>query len=66
MLRPTNQRRRTNRRFTRRCAFCGSDRVILEAALITGQRYHCLACDYVGPLVVETEDRPPTDSSSPP
>lgn len=43
-----------------RCPTCGSDRIIYEAALITGQRYHCLACDYVGSFVVE-QDAPPSE-----
>lgn len=40
-----------------RCPSCGSDRLVYEAGLITGQRYHCLACDYVGSFVIE-EDVP--------
>jgi hypothetical protein len=65
MLRPTNPRRRTNRRRVRRCAFCGSDRLVYDTALITGQRYHCLGCDYVGPLVVETDELPPSAEEKP-
>ncbi|MGI0053853.1 MAG: hypothetical protein ACREC5_07540 [Thermoplasmata archaeon] len=38
-----------------RCPSCGSDRIIFDAGLITGQRYHCLACDYLGSLVLEEE-----------
>jgi len=37
------------------CPQCGSDRIILDAGLITGQRYHCLACDYLGSFVVERD-----------
>ena len=40
-----------------KCPSCGSERIIYDAGLITGQRYHCLACDYVGAFVVE-EDLP--------
>ncbi|MHB8351557.1 MAG: hypothetical protein ACYDFT_02535 [Thermoplasmata archaeon] len=43
-----------------RCPNCGSDRINYEAALITGQRYHCMACDYLGSFVVE-QDAPITD-----
>jgi len=38
-----------------RCPQCGSDRILPDAAMITGQRYHCLACDYVGSLVLEQD-----------
>jgi len=41
------------------CPQCGSDRIIMDAALITGQRYHCLACDYLGAFVVEQDLHPP-------
>ena len=37
------------------CPHCGSERLIYNAGLITGQVYHCLDCDYVGSLVLETE-----------
>ena len=37
------------------CPQCGSERIVYEAALITGQRYHCLACDYLGSFVVERD-----------
>ncbi len=37
-----------------RCPQCGSDRLVFEGAMILGQVYHCLACDYVGSLVLET------------
>jgi transposase-like protein len=37
------------------CPSCRSDRIVYDAALITGQRYHCLNCDYVGSLVLEEE-----------
>ncbi len=40
-----------------RCPNCGSDRIVYVAALITGQKYQCQACDYVGSFVVE-EDLP--------
>jgi hypothetical protein len=31
----------------------------MDAGMITGQRYHCLACNYLGSFVVEEELRPP-------
>jgi hypothetical protein len=52
MARP---RRTTPRKRILRCPTCGSTRIILSAAMITGQVYHCLACDYLGSLVLEVE-----------
>jgi hypothetical protein len=40
------------------CPQCGADRLVYNSGLITGQVYHCLACDYVGSLVFE-KDLPP-------
>jgi len=42
-----------------RCPQCNSDRVIYASAMITGQVYHCLDCDYQGSLILETEGPPP-------
>ncbi len=52
MMRP--RRGRPTRRILH-CPQCQSTRLIYEAALITGQVYHCLDCDYVGSLVYETD-----------
>ena len=52
--------RRRRGRPVLRCPTCGSARIIFDAALITGQRYHCLDCDYLGSLVLE-QDLPPTE-----
>ncbi|HTT35231.1 MAG TPA: hypothetical protein VMH78_05120 [Thermoplasmata archaeon] len=49
-------RRRPRGRRVLRCPTCGSDRLVYEAAMISGQVYHCLACDYVGSLVLETDE----------
>jgi hypothetical protein len=45
------------------CPQCGSDRIVMEAAQITGAKYHCLACDYLGAFVVEQDltERPLED-----
>jgi hypothetical protein len=56
--------RRRRGRTVRRCPQCGSERLIYNSALITGQVYHCLACDYVGSLVFETEEALPGDKGS--
>ncbi len=36
-----------------RCPSCGSDALDYEAAMITGQRYHCRSCDYLGPVAFD-------------
>jgi transposase-like protein len=47
-----------------RCPQCRSVHVVYDAALITGQRYHCLDCDYLGSFVLE-EDLPRTADEPP-
>jgi hypothetical protein len=42
-------------RTLRVCPQCGSDRIYYEAGMITGEKYHCYECDYVGSLVLEKE-----------
>jgi hypothetical protein len=37
------------------CPQCGSSRLVVEAGSITGAVYHCLACQYVGALVLEVD-----------
>ncbi|HZY70173.1 MAG TPA: hypothetical protein VFF67_04240 [Thermoplasmata archaeon] len=48
-------RRRPRGRTVRVCPQCGSTRIIFDAGLITGQRYHCLNCDYLGSLILERD-----------
>lgn len=48
-------RRRASRKRVLRCPQCESTRLVLAAAGIIGQVYHCLDCDYVGSLVLETD-----------
>ena len=43
------------RRSVRKCPTCGSTDLYYEAGLITGQKYHCKHCDYIGPLVYEED-----------
>ncbi|MEM3852411.1 MAG: hypothetical protein QXP70_05365 [Methanomassiliicoccales archaeon] len=45
---------RTRRRI-QQCPVCGSTELYYEAGLITGQKYHCSKCDYIGPLVFERD-----------
>ncbi|MBM4248763.1 MAG: hypothetical protein FJ149_04900 [Euryarchaeota archaeon] len=45
--------KRTRKRPTvLRCPQCGSDEVVYEAGLITGYKYYCKDCMYMGPLIV--------------
>jgi predicted RNA-binding Zn-ribbon protein involved in translation (DUF1610 family) len=38
-----------------RCPQCGSSDLYYENALVTGYKYHCKKCDYIGALVLEEE-----------
>jgi transposase-like protein len=57
------QRRKRGKRILR-CPHCGSDHLIYEGGLILGQIYHCLDCDYVGSLVIESDEPPPKASDA--
>ncbi len=35
------------------CPHCGSNRLYYEAGLMTGYKYHCKSCHYVGSFVIE-------------
>ena len=37
------------------CPQCGSADLYYEAALITGYKYHCKKCNYIGAFVIEKE-----------
>lgn len=37
------------------CPQCGSADLYYEAALITGYKYHCKKCGYIGAFVIERE-----------
>jgi transposase-like protein len=37
------------------CPQCGSADLYYETAFITGQKYHCKKCDYVGSFVIEKD-----------
>jgi predicted RNA-binding Zn-ribbon protein involved in translation (DUF1610 family) len=39
------------------CPQCGSADLYYEAALITGYKYHCKKCGYIGPFVIEKDLR---------
>jgi transcription elongation factor Elf1 len=65
-MRQDGERGRTISMFSRRrkekgprkvltCPQCGSADLYYEAALITGYKYHCKRCGYIGAFVVEKE-----------
>ena len=37
------------------CPQCGSADLYYENALITGYKYHCKKCNYIGAFVIERE-----------
>lgn len=39
----------------RTCPECGSTELVPEAGFMTGYKYHCQECDYVGALVIEQD-----------
>ncbi|MEM4729784.1 MAG: hypothetical protein QXH42_08535 [Thermoplasmata archaeon] len=39
-----------------RCPQCGSRELYYEAGLITGYKYHCKRCQYMGPLVIQERE----------
>ena len=56
-------RRRPRGRSVQVCPQCGSAKLVYNSALIGGQVYHCLKCDYIGSLVFE-RDLPEGDEPS--
>ncbi|NYT11065.1 MAG: hypothetical protein GKC03_00760 [Methanomassiliicoccales archaeon] len=38
------------------CPMCGSPYLYYEAGMVTGQKYHCKRCGYIGSLVIETDE----------
>ena len=38
-----------------RCPMCGSSDVELAAGMITGARYYCRKCNYLGALILEED-----------
>lgn len=37
------------------CPQCGGNELYYEAGLITGYKYHCKDCDYIGAFIIETD-----------
>jgi predicted RNA-binding Zn-ribbon protein involved in translation (DUF1610 family) len=42
-----------------RCPQCGGTNIYYENALITGYKYHCKDCDYIGALIIEEDVKEP-------
>ena len=38
------------------CPKCGSPELYYEAGMVTGQKYHCKRCGYIGSLVFEADE----------
>jgi len=37
------------------CPQCGSTEIYYEAGMVTGQKYHCNRCGYIGSLIMERD-----------
>jgi|MudIll2142460700_1097286.scaffolds.fasta_scaffold2460233_2 predicted RNA-binding Zn-ribbon protein involved in translation (DUF1610 family) len=48
-------RKRQRRKTVLRCPQCGSTNITYELGLITGYKYFCKDCQYVGALVIQDE-----------
>ena len=46
------------------CPQCGSANLYYEAGLVTGYKYHCKDCDYIGAFVIEKDAPQPKNKSS--
>lgn len=56
MVRKMNKEKKNNiQRKVLRCPQCGGTNIIYETALITGYKYHCKDCDYMGALIIEED-----------
>jgi len=47
--------RKAKRKSVLTCPQCGSSDLYYEAALITGYKYHCKKCGYIGAFVIEKD-----------
>ena len=43
------------RKWVATCPECGSSDIVYEAGMMTGQKYRCLKCGYIGSVTVEVE-----------
>lgn len=37
------------------CPDCGGSKLYYEAGLVTGYKYHCAECDYIGSFIIEKD-----------
>jgi transposase-like protein len=42
-----------------RCPQCGGTDIFYESGLITGYKYHCKNCHYIGALIIEEDIKEP-------
>ena len=42
-----------------RCPQCGGTTIIYESGLITGYKYNCKDCSYIGALIIEEDIKEP-------
>ena len=47
----------TEKKLKEVCPLCGSADLYYEVGGFTGKVYHCKNCDYIGPLIVEADDK---------
>jgi len=47
--------KRRKRKGVLTCPHCGSADLYYEAGLITGYKYHCKKCQYIGAFVIEKD-----------
>jgi predicted RNA-binding Zn-ribbon protein involved in translation (DUF1610 family) len=47
------------------CPDCGSSDLYYETGLITGYKYHCKKCDYIGSFVIEKSAKIQNDENEP-
>jgi predicted RNA-binding Zn-ribbon protein involved in translation (DUF1610 family) len=52
---PPSKKNRRRAKSVLTCPQCGSADMYYEAALITGYKYHCKKCGYIGAFVIERD-----------
>ena len=54
------EKKETNlRKRVLRCPQCGGTNIYYVNALLTGYKYHCKDCDYMGALIIEEDIKVP-------
>jgi predicted RNA-binding Zn-ribbon protein involved in translation (DUF1610 family) len=52
---PSSSVNKTKKGTVLTCPQCGSADLYYETALITGYKYHCKKCNYIGAFVIEKD-----------